>query len=139
MLHVAQAEPALTLALALTDAPEPMEPADGAREVAVEGWVWGSQEIQKYKELLQERQPRLERGGQLGWILPPTSPLPPGPSPAGALALTMAWILVGPGLWGMDSMSLARCRDPYRESLGPHSFSASSPSRNISCRVTGAA
>lgn len=69
----------------------------------------GSQEIKKYKELLE----REARTGEARWDAANLA-LPP-PSLARTQrgrCLTIAWILVGPGLWGADSMSWARCREP---------------------------
>lgn len=69
----------------------------------------GSQEVKKHKELLG----REARTGEAGWdaadltlspALPHRTQWGPG--------LTIAWILVGPGLCGADSMSWARCREP---------------------------
>lgn len=88
----------------LTDAPQPMEPAGRVREVTVEVWVWGAQEIQKHEELL---------GTEAGWCVAKRArPFPSLARTQRGPGLTIAWILVGPGLWGADSMSWARCREP---------------------------
>lgn len=88
----------------LTDAPEPIEPAGRVREVTVEGRTGGSQEIKKHEEHL-ERESRGDAANLTDTLsLPGQNPVGPG--------LTIAWILVGPGLWGADSMSWARCREP---------------------------
>lgn len=89
----------------LTNAPQAMEPASCVREMTVEVWIRGAQEIEKHEELLGRERP--------GGISPTLCrPLPPSPEPSGGPGLTIAWILVGPGLWGADSMSWARCREP---------------------------
>lgn len=81
-----------------------MEPAGRVRKVTVEVWIGGAQEIKKHEELL-EREARWDVANLAR----------PSPSLAGTQwgpGLTIAWILVGPGLWGADSMSWARCREP---------------------------
>lgn len=68
----------------LTNAPQPMEPAGRAREVTVEGWVGGAQEIKKHKELLgREAGTGRARRGTAN-LPPPTST---SPEPSGALVL----------------------------------------------------